>query len=229
MQIENIPPDASIELDVSYNGHTMSFSSNIALIIDNTILITAIKANNQTIGFNDDCRINFIVKFDNGKVYKWNDVTVKLVKYEGVIYNKIDLQGDGTSYNRREAFRMYIGEDMPIYINSASGPISITVLIKDLSETGVSFITKEDLAIDRTIRLRIKDNHIIITISGIIVRKEFLPHLDSFLYGCKFIEKNQKLGKFIAKRQGEELRRMGGNSYTSPITIISSPNENDKK
>ena len=96
---------------------------------------------------------------------------------------------------------------MPIYINSASGPVQLKVLIKDISETGISIITKEDLDLKRTFRIKIKDDHFLINTSARIIRKEFITNLDSFLYGCKFIEKNNTLGKYIAKKQAEELRR----------------------
>lgn len=214
MLIDDIPIGSSIELDVRYVGRTMSFNSEVVLKVGNSILISPIIINKQTIGFNDDCRVNLIVKIEH-KVYLWNSVSVRLVKYDGIIYHKIDIVGVGKPYNRREAYRMYIGEDMPIYINTASGPLSINVLVKDLSETGVGFICKEELDIDRIIRLKLKDNHIIINLSGKIVRKDFLTHLDSFLYGCKFNEKNNRLGHYIAKKQGEALRKKV-NNYSSP-------------
>jgi len=110
---------------------------------------------------------------------------------------------------------MYIGEDMPLYVNTANGPLALSVLVKDLSETGVAFITKEELDIDRIVRLKIKDKNLILNMSAVIVRKEFLPHLDSFLYGCKFNERNNKLGNYIARKQGEALRKRTGN-YSSP-------------
>ncbi len=216
MLIEEIPNGSGLELDVRSCGRAMSFRSEATFVIGNSVLIPPVTVNEQTVGFGDNCRISLIVKVDN-KVYLWDNVTIKLVKYDGAIYHKIDLEGEGKPYNRRDAYRMYIGEDMPIYINTATGPTSLTVLVKDISETGVGFITKEDLELDRTIRLRLKDSHIIINISGIIIRKEFLPHLDSFLYGCKFNEKNSRLGYYIAKRQGEELRKKVS-SYSSPPT-----------
>lgn len=217
MIIDDIPVGTRIELDVRYIGRTMSFNSEVILIINNSILISPIVVNEQTVGFNDNCRINLIVKVE-GKVYLWDNVTVKLVKYDGIIYHKIDINGEGKPYNRREAYRMYIGEDMPVYINTASGPLALYVLVKDLSETGVGFISKEELDVNRTIRLRIKDNSTIISLSGVIVRKEFLPHLDSFLYGCKFSEKNNKLGNYMARKQGEALRKKIVSTYSSPPT-----------
>ncbi|HKL79827.1 MAG TPA: PilZ domain-containing protein [Mobilitalea sp.] len=88
-------------------------------------------------------------------------------------------------------------------------------MVKDISETGVGFIAKDEIDIDRTIRLKIKDNTNLINLSGVVVRKEFLENLNSYLYGCRFNEKNDKLGKFIAKKQGEQMRKKV-TSYSSP-------------
>lgn len=220
MLIDEIPNGANIEIEVRYCGHSMSFNSEVVLLYQNSILINPIAVNERSVGFNDKCRINLIVKVD-GKVFLWENVDIRLVRYGGNIYHQISMEGEGKPYNRREAYRMYIGEDMPIYINTAQGPHAISVLVKDISETGIGFITKEELDIDRMIRLKIKDFNNIIVLSGVIVRKEYLSHLDSYLYGCKIKERNNKLGKFIARKQGEQLRKRV-NSYSSP-TVFKKP------
>jgi len=221
--IDEIPVGASIEIEVRFNGRSMSFNSEVLFVHKDSVFINPIKVNDRTIGFNDKCRINLVVKID-GKVFLWENVDIKLVKYSNRIYHRIIVQGEGKPYNRREAYRMYIGEDMPIYINTASGPQLINVLVKDISETGVGFITKEDLDVDRMIRLKIKDFNHIMVLSGVIVRKEYLPHLDSFLYGCKFNERNYRLGRFIARKQGEHQRKKL-NTYSSPTVIKKSRNK----
>lgn len=214
LQIDDLSKGGNMELEVRFNGRTLSFRSDIVIIKNNSVLITTIKVNEQTVGFSDKCQINFLYKVD-GKLFIWENINVKLVKYDGEIYHKLDIFGEGKPHNRRDSYRMYIGEDMPLYVNTSAGPTAFSVLVKDISETGVAFISKEEIDIDRTIRLKLKDNNATISISGIIIRKEFLTNLDSYLYGCKFNEKNSKLGKFIAKRQGELLRKKTSN-YSSP-------------
>lgn len=216
MLLSEISKGGDIELDVKCNGKVMNFHSNIVEIHSNSILINALKVNDQTVGFSNKCSINFYYKTD-GKLFLWENVEVKLVKYRDIVYHKIDLFGDGKPYNRRESFRMYIGEDMPLYVNTASGPIAVQVLVKDISETGVAIITKEEFDVERTVRLKLKDSHNTLSLSAVIVRKEFLEHLNAFLYGCKFIEKNSNLGKYIARKQGEQLRKKVSN-FSSPPT-----------
>lgn len=213
MHIDEISKGGAVELEVKCNGKNMNFKSDIVVVKNSSVLINTIKVNDQTIGFSDKFQINFLYKSD-GRLFLWENVGVKLVKYDGGIYHKIDLSGEGKPYNRRDAYRMYIGEDMPVYVNTASGPTALSVLVKDISETGVGFITKDDIDIDRTIRLKLKDNNSIISLSGVIVRKEFLNNLGSFLYGCKFNEKSTHLAKYIAKKQGEILRKK---TMTQPL------------
>lgn len=228
MHIDAIAKGGFMEVEVRCNGKSANFKSEVALTVNNSILIAPIKVNEQTIGFSESCQINFLYVYE-GKLFLWENASVKLVKYDGGIYHKIDIYGEGKPFNRRDAFRMYIGEDMPVYVNTATGPNALSVLVKDISETGVGFISKEDIDVDRTIRLKLKDNNMLINLSGIIVRKEFLSNLGSFLYGCRFNEKNDKLSKYIAKKQGEALRKKntGGNipltrdSGSKPTEILS--------
>ncbi|MBP1756060.1 MAG: hypothetical protein H6Q59_2458 [Firmicutes bacterium] len=206
MHVDSIGKGGLVEVEVRCNGKSMNFKSEVAHVVNNSILIDPIKVNEQTIGFSDNCKINFLYVHEE-KLFLWESVFVKLVKYDGAVYHKIDIYGEGKPYNRRDSYRMYIGEDMPVYVNTATGPSALSVLIKDISETGVGFIAKDDIDVDRTIRLKLKDNNTILSLSGVIVRKEFLSNLGSFLYGCRFNEKNDKLSRYIAKKQSEALRK----------------------
>lgn len=209
MNFDSIKQGGLVEIEVRSNGKTMSFRSEISLIINNALLVAPIKVNEQTIGFSDNCKINFLY-VSEGKLYIWDNAVITLVRYDSNIYHKIDITGEGKPYNRRASYRMYLGEDMPIYVNAATGPVALSVLVKDISETGVGFITTDDIDVDRTIRLKLKDNSSVINLSGVIVRKEFLEHLGSFLYGCRFTERHPQLGRFIAARQNDMLRKKNG-------------------
>lgn len=225
MRIDEIAKGAAIEIELKYSGKTMNFKSEVTLIKNNSILVTSIMVNEQTIGFSDKYLVNFLYKSD-GKLFIWEKVSVKLVKFDGGIYHMIELLGEGKPYNRRECFRLYIGEDMPLYVNTSSGPTALSVLVKDISETGAAIITKEEIDINRTFRLKFNDstNNTIIHLSGVIVRKEFLDNLASYLYGCKFNEKNHKLGKFIIQKQADTLKKK-----TEPVAAVKEKATKSKK
>jgi len=205
LEILDIVKGQKMELEVRCDGQTINFKSEIVLIKNNDLLISKLTVNDQTIGFSDQCTINFLYNSEE-KLFLWENTTVKLVKYDGNIYHKISLKGEGKSFNRRESYRLYIGEEMQVSLNTTTGPTVITVLIKDISESGVGFVVAEDIDLDRTIRLKLKDSDFSLNIPGVIVRKEFKDGINAFIYGCKFSEKNQKLGKYIMKKQTERQR-----------------------
>lgn len=225
LRIDEIAKGGAVEIELKYNGKTMSFKSEVAQVKNNSVLVTSIMVNEQTIGFSDKYLVNFLFKAED-KLYIWEKVTVKLVKFDGGVFHMIELLGDGKPYNRRDSFRLYIGEDMPLYVNAASGPTALSVLVKDISETGVAFIAKEEIDLNRTFRLKFNDstNNTIIHLSGVVVRKEFLDHLGSYLYGSKFNEKNHKLGKFIIQKQAEAIKKR-----TEPLAVVKEKTTKNKK
>lgn len=219
MHIDKLQIGTNIEIEVKFDGQTIFFQSDIVSIKGNSIFINTIMVNDQTIGFSEQCQLNFLYKSD-GKVYIWENISIKLIKYNGVIYHMIDLSWDGKPYNRRDSYRTYIGEDIPIFLNTPTGSLSMTVLLKDISETGAGFITNEVIDLDRTVRLKLKVFNTTLSLSGTIVRKEFLPNINATIYGCKFSETNQMLGKYIAKKQLDQLRKNGNNSVSLNKPIL---------
>jgi len=217
LHIDEIAVGGSVEIEVILSNKAINFKSQVAFIKKNSIFIDSIKFNDQTVGFSNRYQLNFLYKVD-GKLYRWENCQIKLVRYDGAIYHKVDIIGEGKPYNRRDFFRLYIGEEMPVYINTAQGATALSVLVKDISESGVGFISKEEIDVERTMRLKIKNGSNIINLCGVIVRKEYLENLGSYLYGCKFTEKNNALGKYIAMRQNEMLKKKA----SSPSAVIKS-------
>ena len=70
---------------------------------------------------------------------------------------------------------------MTIYYNTASGPTQISVLVKDINNQGVGFITKEELDVNRMIRLKIKDQNVILDLTAYNTKGN-IYHLNSFLW-----------------------------------------------
>lgn len=194
-----------VEIEVRYQNQTFNFPSSVEFIIDNSILITKIVNDEQTIGFTGSIGISFICNHE-GKLFLWDNVSVKLVRYDNEIYHKVDLSGPGKSYNRRQAYRVYVGDYMNLMVNTASGATTYEVLVKDISETGIGIVSKEEFDVNRTIRLNLKDGDIAIPLRGVIVRKEFIENLKANVYGCRFTEKTQKLGPYIMKKQSSKQK-----------------------
>lgn len=215
MRIEEIAKGEAVEIEVKYDDRKISFKSEILFIDYNSVFITPITVDERTIGFSNNYQVSFLYKLD-GRVFIWETVTVKLVKYNGVIYHKVDLDGQGKPYNRRNSYRLYVGEDMGVSVSTSERVVDLTALIKDISDSGVSFITAEDFEIYRPVRINFTaDSSGSYDITAVIIRKEFLSHLGSYIYGCQFPEKNLKLGKYIIKKQSEMIKKKA-----DPLTAV---------
>ena len=209
----------NIEVEVKIQGHTMSFTSQVVMIIDDILLISPIKSDDQTVGFSENCVVSVLYNL-NGRIYRWKDIDLKLIKYDGLIYHSTVLEGKGQPYNRRNAYRLYLGMEMLLYYNSSQGPAAISVNVKDISELGVSFITNEELELNRRFHLSFRDGTTRLNLEGSIIRMEYMQHLGSYVYGCKFYDKNYLLSKYIARKQGEILRQKNTTYNAFPVNDL---------
>lgn len=205
MQLEH-----SIELDIFMNGKKSTLLTTVEQVIGQTVLLTPIQINDKLVGFPPNCTVNLLYVGEH-QVFCWKNITIKAVRYEKNVYHSAELIGDAEILNRRGAYRVYIGEQMLLTAFSATGPKTYHVNLKDLSETGMAFFSKEEFDVGRTVRLHlsIKKGQELLLSSQIIRIQEFDNRQDK-LYGCKFIEKNNRLIGILMHLQQERQRQKHG-------------------
>ena len=144
-------------------------------------------------------------------MFCWKNIKIKAVRYEKKIYHSAELVADAEILNRRGAYRVYVGEQMLLTAFSANGPKTYHVNLKDISETGMAFFSKEEFDVGRTVRLNfsIKKGQELPLSSQIIRIQEFDNRQDK-LYGCKFVEKNNRLVSILMHLQQERQRQKMG-------------------
>ena len=119
----------------------------------------------------------------------------------------VSLPGEGNYVNRRQAYRQYVGEEMPITLFRQGGERDVlTVLVKDLSETGVGIVSDVIMDVEDSIRLRISDEGFLMSINAVIVRIQEDKDKRDRIYGCQFTEKIPKLSQYIMQIQRDRLR-----------------------
>lgn len=205
MQLEH-----SVELEVMMNGKKTTLLTKVEQLVGNTVLLTPIQINNKVVGFPPDCMVNLLYVGEN-QVFCWKNVKIKAVRYEKGIYHCAELVADAEILNRRGAYRVYVGEQMILTAFSATGPKNYHVILKDISETGMAFFSQEEFDIGRTVRLNfsIKKGQELPLSSQIIRVQEFENRKDK-LYGCKFVEKNNRLvGILMHLQQERQKQKMG--------------------
>ncbi|MBP3570106.1 MAG: PilZ domain-containing protein [Lachnospiraceae bacterium] len=200
----------SVELEILMNGKKTTLLSSVEQMIGTTALLTPIHLNGKVVGFPPDCTVNLLY-IEEGHVYCWKNVKVKAVRYEKKIYHSVELIADAEMLNRRGAYRVFIGETMLLTAFTANGPKTYNVLLKDVSETGMAFYSKEEFDVGRTVRLHLALNKSQeLQLSSQIIRIQDFEERPDKLYGCKFLERNDRLIGFLMRLQQDRQKQKLG-------------------
>lgn len=203
MTIQDLDEQHPVTLVVTVGLKSRDLTTTIAEVHSNYVLLQPVLVDGRTVGFGNNCTIDFLYLQDQ-VVYAWHSVTLPLVKIKGSTYYQLVLEGEAKPYNRRGAFRVYIGETMAITVFLSKGPQQFNVLVRDISETGFGFVSKEEYEISRTIRLSIPlTERKTLLLSATIVRRDFNEEKGTYSYGCKFVEPNAYLSSYLMAKQRE--------------------------
>ncbi len=214
MTIFDLEVQHPVTLVVTVGLKSKDLTTTIAEIHDDYVLLLPILVDGRTVGFGNSCTIDFLYLQDS-VVNAWHSVTLPLVKIKGNTYYRLVLEGESKPYNRRGSFRVYVGETMAITVFQSNGPQPYNVLVRDISESGFGFVSKEEYEVSRTIRLTIPlTDRKTLVLSATIVRREFNEDKGTYSYGCKFVEPNSYLSSYLMAKQRE--RQQGKmNAYSA--------------
>lgn len=196
----------SVELEVIINGKVTTLLSSIKKIINNNVLLSPILINEKLVVFPPECTISFIY-MEGAVVFCWKNISIKAIKYQNKIYHCVTLDTKAEIWNRRNSFRVYIGEEMELISFGKEGPKVHKVFVKDISETGMAFISSHPFVVKHTIRLKLKlFSGQTVQLSAQIVRTQPTSNENETLYGCRFVEKSPLLSKHLMKIQQEQQK-----------------------
>lgn len=206
MYVSEIQAGSAITIVAAFQNKKLTFDSEVKLVSGNFMLVPTIKYNHKTIGFNENFMIDVHYTKD-GTLYRFPDVQLSLIRYGSTLFHKISVENEGTAYNRRGDYRLYIGKEMKLSIDKAHYTEALTVLLKDISLSGFAFVSKETYEIGSNVYLKYRDEKFYLEIPGNIVRSDFNEHLNSNVYGCTIAESFPKLGQYLIVKQREILRK----------------------
>ncbi|MEG2511669.1 MAG: PilZ domain-containing protein [Acetivibrio sp.] len=208
MEIEEMQVGDKVEILVDLPDKSVSLSSEIVEVLEgNRILISQIVHEGKSVGFPEKVPVFFIHLAP--KLHRWDNPSVKLVKYHSEIYHCVTLSGEGASYNRRESFRLYLGVECPLFFATAKGTLNRDVLLKDISTGGLSFIlpnTEDPLPLNKKIRLHLKDDSFDKDLRAEIIRIVPLEDKNASLYGCRFLLPDASIGRYIMLKEGQKRK-----------------------
>jgi len=211
MRLNDFEMTHSVELEILHDGKKTTLLTSVEGIVNNHVLLTPIHLNGKIVGFPPKFTVNLLYP-EEGHVYYWNDVIVKAARYHGKIYHYVELFGEAAKSNRRGAYRVFIGENRYIYYRNNYDTKMFEVFLRDLSETGMCFTSKDNFEIGRAVHLQLRfhSGHEITLRAKILWCRENPNRNTTFLYGCKFTEKNKLLNSYLMNiQQAKQKKRMG--------------------
>ena len=211
MRLTDFKMAHSVELEILHDGQKTTLLTTVEGMINNSVLLTPIHINGKIVGFPSKFTVNLLYPED-GHVFCWSNVTVKAVRYHGHVYHYVTLNGSGIPQNRRGAYRVFIGETKILYHRSNFGTKMYEVMVRDISETGMCFMSGESFEIGRPVHLQLrKSGGDELTFRAKILWKRENPNRNTtFLYGCKFTEKSKYLSSYLMSvQQSRQRKRMG--------------------
>lgn len=209
MYIRELASGTPVELSIHNGSDTISLSSVAAGPFQDDLLIEKLEYNGRLLGIPNGYSVDLVyINPQDSRPYIWKNVSLKAVRYKNTVYHCIgNAPGEGILTNRRQAFRLFIGEEMDLIVHDAEGAKPYRVVLKDISETGMGFVSSEDFPLKKHVKLRFRDHSFAINLPATIVRK-YQPEegSPSTVYGCRFSSPIPVLSKYITQIQQKKLQ-----------------------
>ena len=190
------------------------------LVDDNDyVIINLIKVDDKRINFNVAGIEYRIISNKDGKTYYWKNSHI-------IIANLPDLgdvhiiitETDGIGFNRRDSFRLWLGQDGTVKFGDNKAPHD--AILKDISISGIGIFIKSeyDINIGDKLFIQFKDEYVsdinkeytskLYSLEAEVVR--IVPRDERInLVGCKITKGMDEIQKFIVHKQSERLRVSG--------------------
>lgn len=227
MKINEISLGNDVCLEIVTAGRTIELTTKVAELSDYemktitklvtqkdlySIVFEAIISNGKTLGLTTNDTMVYNVKCTmNDKYYVWNNVYIKTVKLpSGSAYYLVMSALDVNVMNRRNAYRLWIGEEVTVTLGLSQD--RIRGILKDLSASGMGVIVADasDFHLERIVHVQyIDDEKTVFNLTGKVVSvTEISPA--KILIGCAFVAKSQAVERYVSQKQIERAKERKG-------------------
>lgn len=199
MRINTIEPGGKLSLSVNINGKILQFTTRVAIVLPDSVLVDPITQNGRKIGFTN-YNVQVVYEMQQDKPIIWAKTRVILVKYKGDTFHQIFAEGPGAILNRRDGVRQPVGVK-----GIATGKdFRQEVMIRDISANGISFYSDKSFPTDGNIRINFTDMNYDFSLAVNICWSSNEENLSRFTYGCRILSKNIRIEAYIHAKQRQE-------------------------
>ncbi|MBQ8189439.1 MAG: PilZ domain-containing protein [Lachnospiraceae bacterium] len=209
MKLGELEVGTEIDIEVKIGGKEWLFHDTILQFIKGVALMEPLSYEGKIINIaGDDVGVSVYVNDDEDIPMQFRGCVVKNLRLKDKTYLAIACNNEGKRVNRRNAFRIFVGEDG--YIEPIGSEIKrLNVVVRDLSLTGFSFVTDvHDW--DENIRIlwlnfdgRYGEK---MRLQGSVVRTAE-GERERLIVGCQIVKCANDLETYVSFKQRENLKR----------------------
>lgn len=210
MHISEIPSDSKLTIEIRKGDRSATFFSSPKFIIGGDVYIEPLMHSGKMLSFDSPgLHIAVTASWQNSAPTKFLNIRITRELVDGKLYHCISSKTAGVRNNRRASFRIFVGESGKAF--SGSKPSGEDVTIRDISESGISFLADDmDNAIFRTgekvhVRYDDPENSYRVDVESRVVRTE--DNDKGKIYGCAFIKNYPQISKYVMSKQAHNKRR----------------------
>lgn len=212
MKIYEIEANEKVDLVINYNGKKLNFQSIVYGAKGNELLIESIRVNGKLLNLDiGKLTLSIIFNRKDNKPLLWSNCDFKMSVFKKKIYITVSNKYDGVELNRRNNFRLSIGDEGKTKIGKDRDVLEM--ILKNVSYSGFAILVDKnpryEIGMDVEIAYRDVQLNTVLRLQGKIVR--FEENDDKrVLLGCKLNNPNPALGKYIKDKQQVILAKRSG-------------------
>lgn len=201
MKIIDIETENKLIIKFKYKDRPFSMIVEIIAKNNKYIIIPSILENNQVVDPNTLSEVEIIYTVKDG-IFLFEATSLEISVYQGMRVYLVSSDEDINRQNRREAYRVFIGELVKINITTEDGKKkNIEGIVKNISVTGMGIISKHEFEIGTTMSVLYEFEGIYFHLLGEVIRKEKIHRYKAYSYGCMFKVPNNNINRVITQIQ----------------------------
>jgi len=221
MEIADLQIGQDIILEAKSEANELQFSTTIVGIDEAKRVVYAapIEKNGKVLAF-DSAVVNAIFTVENDKPRIFRGVTIAFYRTaDHKLMYRIRLKGQGMPFNRRNAYRCFVGSK--VFVQIGTNRSTMPAVLKDISSSGFALVVMKEeikdhnLGIGATCHTVLTDvidqfNKININLHGAITRISELED-GRVIYGCALMMQSYEIDKYIRikERMNLAMKQMG--------------------
>lgn len=209
MKLQELAVGTELDIEVKIAGKEWLFHNKIEQFVKGVALMEALSHEGKVIDISGNgVTVNLFINDEADIPLQFRNCVVKNLRTKDTTYLAVACNLEGKRVNRRNAFRIFVGEDGTMEPIGGDGKRQ-GVVVRDLSLTGFSFVIDvhdwdEEL---RMLWLRFEGRYgEKMCMQGSVVRTT-LGERDRLVVGCQIVKCANDLETYVSYKQRENLKK----------------------